>query len=163
MFLVRLPNLHSVNYFNQFIIMKIPTNSNDLKNELFTSIDLFDKIGDLRIRQLMKLLPKISDDIIIEGIVQVFENENRPETLYIDQKYAGKILLNFNPKTNQDIEVVLLRVLKNWNKSVEEFPFWLEKNYGTQKLQQVFLKLKNSHLTEIELDKMGTMRRFLQL
>ena len=45
--------------------MKIPTTPDDFQNEFYSSIDLIDKIGDLRIRQFVNILDKVNDEIII--------------------------------------------------------------------------------------------------
>lgn len=83
--------------------MKIPKTSEDIKNEIFKSVDKIEEIGDLRIRQLIKILDKVDDNIIIDGIIEVFENENRVEKLYTDQKNAGILLKKLNPKTELKI------------------------------------------------------------
>ena len=143
--------------------MNLPKTSEDLKIEIFKSVDKLDKIGDLRIRQLTKILSKVNDQIIIDGIIEVFENEDRSEKLYADQKNAGIILKKLNPKTKVSIESILDRTLKNWNKSVEELPFWLKDNYGMEALKKAFSKMENSNLTELEADKINTMRWWLNI
>lgn len=143
--------------------MKLPLKPEDLKNEIFESIDKMDKIGDLRIRQLIKILSKVNDQIIIEGIIEVFENENRIESLYNDQKSAGTILRTLNPKTEQSAQLIISRTLKNWNKSVEEFPFWLKDNYGIETLKKVFSEMENNNLNELETDKIKTMKWWLRI
>ncbi|SEO92679.1 hypothetical protein SAMN05444671_4000 [Flavobacterium sp. CF108] len=141
--------------------MKFPTTPEDLKNELFNSVDKINQVGDLRIRQLIQILPKVSDEIIIEGIIQVFEDENRVDSVYTDQKYAGIILKKLNPKTEESAASILSRTLKNWNKSVEELPFWMKDNYGIESVKQVFSELEKTNLTSLESEKLKTMKRFL--
>jgi len=143
--------------------MNLPKTSEDLKIEIFKSVDKLDKIGDLRIRQLTKILSKVNDQIIIDGIIEVFENEDRSKKLYADQKNAGIILKKLNPKTKVSIESILGRTLKNWNKSVEELPFWLKDNYGIEALKKAFSEMENSTLTELEADKINTMRWWLNI
>lgn len=143
--------------------MKLPLTPEDLKNEIFESVDKMEKIGNQRIRQLIKILSKVNDQIIINGIIEVFENEDRIESLYNDQKSAGIILRTFNPKTEQSAQLIISRTLKNWNKSVEEFPFWLKDNYGIETLKNVFIELENNNLNELEADKMKTMKWWLRI
>lgn len=143
--------------------MKLPLTAEDLKNEIFESVDKMDKIGDLRIRQLIRILSKVNDQIIIEGIIEVFENENRIESLFNDQKSAGIILRKLNPKTQQSAQLIISRTLKNWNKSVEEFPFWLKDNYGIETLKKVFSEMENNNLNELEADKIKTMKWWLRI
>ena len=143
--------------------MNIPKTSDDFRNEFYSSIDLIDKIGDLRIRQFMDILNKVSDEIIVDGIVKVFENKKRPKTEYIDQKYAGKILDNLKPKSDIDLSLILKSTIGNWNKSVEEFPFWLEGNYGIESVKNKLTEFETQNLTEVESDKLKTIKWWLKI
>ena len=143
--------------------MNIPKTSDDFRNEFYSSIDLMDKIGDLRIRQFMDKLNKVSDEIIVDGIVKVFENKKRPETEYIDQKYAGKILDSLKPKSDIDLSLILKSTIGNWNKSVEEFPFWIKENYGIETVKNKLTEFQTQNLTEIESDKLKTIKWWLKI
>ncbi|WP_337968737.1 hypothetical protein [uncultured Flavobacterium sp.] len=103
--------------------MKTPKSSDDLIKEIFLCVDLTEKLGDLRLRQLMKLLPKVSDEIILESVIKVFNNKDRNETLYVDQLYAGKILTNVNPKSDIDLKSILNEILENWNTKYKRYAF----------------------------------------
>lgn len=143
--------------------MKIPKTSEDFQNEFYSSIDLMDKIGDLRILQFMERLNKVSDEIIVGGIVKIFENKERPNTEYVDQKYAGKILEKLNPRSDLDLLFVLKSTIRNWNKSVEEFPFWIEENYGIKSVKNKLTELETQNLTEIEIDRLKTIKWWLRI
>ncbi|WP_028374960.1 hypothetical protein [Leeuwenhoekiella sp. MAR_2009_132] len=143
--------------------MNIPKTSDDFQNEFYSSIDLIDKIGDLRIRQFMDGLNKVSDEIIVDGIVKVFEYEKRTETEYTDQKYAGKILEKLKPKSDLDLLVILKSTIGNWNKSVEEFPFWIKENYGIESVKNKLTEFETQNLTEIESDKLKTIKWWLKI
>ncbi|WP_232517393.1 hypothetical protein, partial [Aquimarina aggregata] len=143
--------------------MNIPKTSDDLKNEFYSSIDLIDKIGDLRIRQLTEKLNKVSDEIIVMGIIKIFENTDRQESQYTDQKYAGKILTELKPRTEIDLNLILKSTLANWNKSVEEFPFWLKENYGIDLLKIKLTELETLDLNQLESDKLKTIKWWLKI
>ncbi len=143
--------------------MKIPQTPDDLKKEFYISVDLLDKIGDLRIRQLMERLTKVSDDIIVLGIIKIFENTERPNTQYVDQEYAGKILEKLKPKANIDLGLVLKSTIQNWNKSVEQFPFWLKENCGIDELKDKLAEFENQNPTELESDKLKSFKWWLNV
>ncbi|AXT59278.1 hypothetical protein D1816_02575 [Aquimarina sp. AD10] len=143
--------------------MNIPETSEDFKIEFYSSIDFFDKIGDLRIRQFMNRLNKVSDKIIVGGIIKVFENKMRPETEYTDQKYAGKILEKLKPKSDLDLLKVLKSTIENWNKSVEEFPFWIKENYGIEQVKNKLNEYETQNLNETESDKLKTIKWWLKI
>ncbi|RKR09254.1 hypothetical protein C8C83_0873 [Flavobacterium sp. 90] len=138
--------------------MKIPKSSEDLIQEIFLCVDLTEKLGDLRIRQLMRLLPKVSDEIILKSVIKVFSNKDRNETLYLDQLYAGKILTNVNPKSQLDIKSILDEILENWNKSIRDMPLWLFNNYKKEDLNNALLSIINDPFESNEKrDKAETM------
>jgi len=143
--------------------MNIPTTPDDFQNEFYSSIDLMDKIGDLRIRQLVNILDKVNDEIIISGIIKIFKNTKRPNTEYVDQKYAGKILNRIKPKTEIDLILILKATIGNWNKSVEELPFWLKENYGIALLKNKLAEFENQNLNGIEFEKLKTMKWWLKI
>ena len=143
--------------------MKIPNTPAEFEKELYVSIDLMNTIGDLRIRQFMDKLEKVPDKVILKGILNVFENTNRIETQYEDQKYAGKILARLNPKSNLDLLKILKSTLGNWNKSVEEFPSWMRENYGIGSVKKKLTEFEMEDLTEMEMDKLNAMKWWLKI
>jgi hypothetical protein len=140
--------------------MKFPDTADDVEQEILLSSEKFRELGDLRIRQLIHILPKVNSEIVLEGVIRVFEKGGGADRYSEDQEFAGKVLESINPKSQKDLEEVLLRVLKNWDKSVEQFPFWLRDNYGIEKLKETFAKLE---LTDIEMDKLKTIKWWLHL
>ena len=136
--------------------MNIPKTTDDFQKEFYLSIDLMDKIGDLRIRQFIDRLDNVMDEIIVNAIIKIFESADRPSTQYTDQKYAGIILNKLKPKTEIDINIVLKSTIENWNKSVEEFPFWLKENYGLESLKKTLTEFDIQKLNDIQTEKIKT-------
>jgi len=145
------------------IKMKLPKTVEELIFEIYKSIDLIDKISDLRVRQLSNVLPNVPDDVIIEGVIQIFESSDRTNTIFTDQKVTGGIILDRNPKTSLNAESLITRVINNWDKSIWELPFWFRNNYGTELLKQTFEQMELNESSEIKLDKIKTMRYFLNM
>ncbi|WP_347050610.1 hypothetical protein [Flavobacterium olei] len=143
--------------------MNIPKTADDFQKEFYLSIDLIDKIGDLRIRQLIDRLDNVMDELIVEAIIKIFKNVNRPNTQYTDQKYAGIILSTLKPKTEIDLNIVLKSTIENWNKSVEEFPFWLKENYGLESLKNTLAEFDAQKLNDIQVEKIKTMKWWLKI
>ena len=139
--------------------MKLPQTSEDVKTEILISSDKADEIGDLRIRQLIKILDKVDQEIIVDGVIKVFET-NRPDSLYQDQEFAGRVLMTTKPKSKRDLKEILKRTLTTWDKSVEQLPFWFRDNYGLEKVRDTF---DNIPLTDNEKEKLETMKFWLQL
>lgn len=137
--------------------MKFPKTEEDIQKEILLCAD---KEGDQRLRQFISLLYRVDDELIIEGIIRVFENKERSYVRYQDQEFAGRVLAEINPKTQKDIREILQRVLKNWNKSIKQFPFWLRNNYGTEKIEKT---ITNTTFSEFEKDQINTLKWWLQI
>ncbi|SEC25527.1 hypothetical protein SAMN04489761_2499 [Tenacibaculum sp. MAR_2009_124] len=143
--------------------MNIPKTLEEFQDEFYKSIDLIDQIGDLRIRQFIQRLNNVSNDIVVSSVLYVIGNNQRPLTEHIDQKYAGIILNEYCPKTELDVVTVLKSTLQNWNKSIEEFPFWIRENYGIEIVRNGLIEFEKSNLNEIEKDKLQTIKWWLRI
>lgn len=140
--------------------MKFPETADDVEQEILLSSGKFRELGDLRIKQLIHILLKVNSEIVVEGVIRVLEKGGGADKYSQEQEFAGKVLEGINPKSQRDVKEVLARVLKNWDKSVEQFPFWLRDNYGIDKLKETFADLE---LTEAERDKLKTIKWWLHL
>ncbi|MEX6691055.1 hypothetical protein QTN47_26335 [Danxiaibacter flavus] len=139
--------------------MKFPKTAEDVEREILISSDKYKELRDLRIRQLIHILPKADPELVVEGVIRVFEKGAGADKYSEEQEFAGRVLESVNPKSEKDLREVLLRVLKNWDKSVEQLPFWLKNNYGIEKLKETFAELE---LTELETDKLRTIKWWLR-
>ncbi|MBD0403903.1 hypothetical protein [Flammeovirga sp. EKP202] len=137
--------------------MKIPRTPAQLKTEIELSATYN---GDLRIRQLIKILEKVDDELIIEGVFLTIEDKSN---LYKTQKCAGWILTVLNPKTNKSLESLLIQILANWDKSCNDIPFWMKKLYGLEEIQQVINELENRVNSDPELEKLNTIKWWLKI
>lgn len=137
--------------------MKFPKTAEDIEMEILRSSD---KEGDLRIRQLISILHNVDTELIVEGIIRVFENETRPTMHYRDQEFAAWVLAEINPKTQKDLKEILKRAIKNWHKSIEQFPFWLRNNYGTEKIAETITR---TTFSEFEKEQINTLKWWLQI
>jgi hypothetical protein len=137
--------------------MKFPKSPCQLKLEIELSVKL---PGDLRLRQLINLLLKVSDEIIVEGVFQTIEND---ANTYKTQKYAGRILKEINPRPNKDSKFYLTRVLHNWDKSCEEIPHWMLNHWSLENLKLTINEIENSQISIVEMDKLKTFKWWLNI
>jgi hypothetical protein len=110
--------------------MKFPLTAEQVKKEIYSSIDKNYYAGSLRYRQLKKMLLQAKHEIILEGILQVFEDTSRGERNFVEQEFAGKLLYELKPDTKLTLLEILYRTLPNYNLSVAELPFYLVEKYG---------------------------------
>lgn len=139
--------------------MKLPQTAEDVKTEILISSDKASEVGDLRIRQLIKILDKVDHEIVVDGVIKVFET-NRLNSLVQDQEFAGRILATINPKSTRDLKEIITLTLATWDKSIEQLPFWFRDNYGLENVRETFNSLR---LTGEEKEKLETMKFWLKL
>lgn len=138
--------------------MKFPKTPEDIVNEIYISSDKCKKYGYLRVRQLIRVLSEVADDILVEAVVQVFAGSKRVESSFLDQEIAGRVLEERKPFTDIQLDKLIERCLAGWNKSVEQFPFWLVEVYGIGNIRAALLILENKSLSKTEREKLATMR-----
>lgn len=138
--------------------MKFSETPEDVVNEIYIASDKYEEYGDLRIRQLIHVLGKVADNIIVEALIQVFERNERLESIFLDQEIAGQILEARKPFTNTLPDKLIIRCLAGWNKSIEQFPFWLAENFGVKNILTALSAIENKGLSEIEKRNLAAMR-----
>ncbi|MCR5889848.1 hypothetical protein LRS06_19145 [Hymenobacter sp. J193] len=141
--------------------MKIPENSAELKDAIVISATLYPTLSKLRERQLLFVLRAVPDEIVVEGIIQVFELGSDTEVSFIQQEIAGNILSARKPATIQSVSSVVKRCLNNWNKSIEQLPLWLVSAFGSSEIKAAFGALEKSNLTQVERENLVTMKWWL--
>lgn len=138
--------------------MKFPRTAEDVEREIIISVGQYGEHQSLRARQMAYVLQRADAEIIVEGIIRIFERGSNADN-FLEQEFAGQILDIVRPKPQKLLKKVLQRTLKGWNKSVEQFPFWLRDNYGIETLEKTFADLE---LTETENDKLQTIKWWLR-
>ncbi|MEH0154240.1 hypothetical protein V6R21_08845 [Limibacter armeniacum] len=140
--------------------MKFPQTAIDIQNEVLNSLNVFPKVGHLRLRQLINILPTVSDDIIVEGVVKVLES-NR--THYLAQQFCGKILSSVQPRTDMELQDILYRTLESWNNNILEFPAWMIQNYGLRHVKITLDDMEGEDLSPNESESLEALKAYLKL
>lgn len=110
--------------------MKFPLTAEQIKKEIYLSIDKNYYAGSLGYKQLKQMLLQAKHEILLEGILQVFEDTSRGERNFVEQEFAGKLLYELKPDTKVTLQEILFRTLPNYNLSVAELPLYLAEKYG---------------------------------
>lgn len=135
--------------------MKLPRTAEDIVREVQIASN---KSGDLYLRQLIFLLQHVSHELIVEAIIRLFEQNHSGENAFRIQEFSGRILEEIKPISEKNIYDILKRTLGNWNKSIEQLPFWLISNYGVQATHAAL----NDDCFSSEEDKIKAIRWWLQ-
>jgi hypothetical protein len=119
--------------------------------------------GRQRFRQLLHILPEVEEKLILEGLVKILQLDAEIERNYMAQEYAGQILKVIGPKSEFELGELLRLTLRTWDVSVQEFPFWIEKNYGISAIELEMRKLEVEMKDETGLKKLATMKWWLKI
>ena len=125
-------------------------------NELYRLvIDCYN--GRYKDDQLSLGFAESQEEEIFEALIKVFEMKG-----FHEQEYAGSLLKRYKPRGNEGLKNTIMRVLENYNLSVEEFPHYLSLLYGREIVVGVLEDiLKNENITEKEKQSVLSMKFFL--
>jgi hypothetical protein len=110
--------------------VKFPQTPDDIKQEIYLSIDKYGNALGQRYRQLKKVLQQVDGKLVTEGLIEVFADKTRGERTYREQEFAGKLLYELKPETESLLTDILERTLENYNLSVKELPLYLVDKFG---------------------------------
>ena len=134
--------------------MKFPKHPVDIKNEIQLSIIVSNLSGSLRFRQFIRMLGKVPEEKIIEGVFLVIEDQ---KSGFDQQRAAGNILSELKPSTNRDIDEFVNRIIKTWDRSCQEIIYWFAFNYGVNQAKSYLEQLKNQQMGKFEKEQIDTM------
>jgi hypothetical protein len=129
--------------------------------KLYHAVDTIGRIDNQRIIQWIELLRRRPADEVFNALVGVFCNTDRPTCCYLDQEYAGRLLLAVKPPCSQDIQSVIKRTLATWDLSIEELPFYFSDVFGAEAVLQALDALDRVDNSQQEKKAIRTFRFWL--
>jgi len=84
------------------------------------------------------------------------------DSRYLDQEYAGRLLLSLNPPSPPDVPAVIKRTLPTWDLSVEQLPMYFEAAIGREAVLQALDMLGSQGSSEQEQRAIETFRFWLR-
>jgi hypothetical protein len=111
-------------------------NSEMVVSKLYETVDSTGRLDAQRLEQWLGVLRRRPAVEAFEALVGVFCNASRPDSRYLDQEYAGRLLLSLNPPSPPDVQAVIKRTLPTWDLSVEQLPMYFEAAIGREAVLQ---------------------------
>ena len=90
--------------------------------------------GRWKIKHLKSLRTKFGDRALFEALYEPFDSASEAEYDFSDQQIAGRLLLELQPECVLTPREAVERSLHQWNRSVEELPFYLDDCFGREAL-----------------------------
>ena len=69
-------------------------------------------------------------DVLFRALYGVFLDTSRPKDAFYNQQIAGQLLLELLPDPHAPLVDLVADSLDNWNISVEELPWYFEREHG---------------------------------
>ncbi len=98
-------------------------NRETIAQKIYAAVDSQGRIDDQRLCQWTEILMKSEAEEVFCGLYSIFTNESRRATRYLDQEYAGILLLASHPPCCIEPREAIRHALSNWDFSIEQLPF----------------------------------------
>ena len=131
-------------------------------SKLYETVDSTGRLDAQRLEQWLSILRRRPAVEAFEALIGVFCNANRPASRYLDQEYAGRLLLSLNLPSPPDMQAVIKSTLPTWDLSVEQLPMYFEAAIGREAVLQVLDMLGSQGSSEQEQRAIETFRFWLR-
>jgi hypothetical protein len=130
-------------------------------SRLYETVDSTGRLDAQRLEQWLGVLRRRPAVEAFEALIGVFCNANRPDSRYLDQEYAGRLLLSLKLPSPLDAQAVIKRTLPTWDLSVEQLPMYFEAAMGREAVLQALDMLGSQGSSEQEQRAIETFRFWL--
>jgi hypothetical protein len=131
-------------------------------SRLYETVDSTGRLDAQRLEQWLGVLRRRPAVEAFEALIGVFCNANRPDSRYLDQEYAGRLLLSLKLPSPLDAQAVIKRTLPTWELSVEQLPMYFEAAMGREAVLQALDMLGSQGSSEQEQRAIETFRFWLR-
>jgi hypothetical protein len=136
--------------------------SETVVSKLYEAVDTAGHLDEQRLEQWLEVLRRQPGDEAFDALMEVFCNADRPASRYLDQEYAGRLLLALKPPSPSNVQAVIKRILPTWNLSIEELPWYFEEVIGRDALLAALDALDTQVCSEQERKAIETFRFWIR-
>src|SRR5215469_2396040 len=140
----------------------MPWTSGMVVSKLYDAVDATSRVDTQRLNQWIDILRQRPGDEVFEALLGVFCNADRGDKRFVDQEYAGRILLALKPPCSQDVQAVIKRTLSTWDFSVEQLPWYFSDVIGREAVLRILDVLDTQVRSQQERDAIRTFRFWLR-
>jgi hypothetical protein len=130
---------------------------------LYEAVDTAQRVDAQRLEQWISVLRRRPGDEVFNALIGVFRSADRPHNRWLDQEYAGRLLLTLKPPCPLDIEATIKRILPTWDYSVEQLPQYFDAAVGRERVLQALDALRSCCSSEEEQRAIKTFRYWLRV
>jgi len=131
--------------------------------KLYEAVDTARRVDTQKLEQWISVLRRRPGDEVFNALIGVFRSTDRCRNRYLDQEYAGRLLLALEPPCPVDIEATIKHVLPTWDYSVEQLPQYFDGAVGRERVLQALDALRSCCSSEEEERAIKTFRYWLRV
>jgi len=110
---------------------------------IYGSIDRYGEINPQQYRQIKFVLQRTNSEDVFQILYSILTDQSRPNTRFADQEFAGRLLLSLNPNCTMDPLEAIRELVKWYDLSVEEIPWYFAQRYGVKAVREILAKLRS--------------------
>ena len=123
-----------------------------IRTKVVAVIDKFGRVDPQQFKQLDAILKSENPEEVFEGLFAVLTSDKR----FVAQDFAGRLLLEVAPSCPRtDLGAMLHALLSVWERSVEQVPWYFEKEFGTEVLHEA---IRRTALRDLTPDEKGVQK-----
>ncbi|WP_206755952.1 hypothetical protein [Trichocoleus sp. FACHB-69] len=110
--------------------------------KIYWAVDHYGHFNPQQYSQIASVLQKLNSAEVFEILYTVLTNVDRPATRFADQQFAGRLLLDLEPMCTLELTDAIQGLLKCYNLSIEQVPWYFAQQYGKQVVLEILEKLR---------------------
>jgi hypothetical protein len=130
--------------------------------KIYWAVDRYGRFNRQQYSQILSVLRKLDSAEVFEILYTVLTNVDRPATRFEDQEFAGRLLLDIQPTCTLELTEAIEGLLKCYNFSIEELPWYFAQQYGKQVVLEILEKLRTELNCEQQQQSIKTWKWWLQ-
>jgi hypothetical protein len=130
--------------------------------KIYWAVDRYGRFNPQQYSQISSVLRKLDSAEVFEILYTVLTNVDRPATRFADQEFAGRLLLDLQPTCTLELTQAIQGLLKGYDLSIEELPWYFAQQYGKQVVLEILEKLRTELNCEQQQQSIKTWEWWLQ-
>ncbi len=107
------------------------------------------------------LKEQFGDKALFDTLYSFLTDTNMAPNAYADQKTAAELLARFQPACNVSVERAISETLSTWDESVGEWPLYLWRSFGREKVLHALERVQAGRLPEAQRETTEVWRYWL--
>jgi len=119
--------------------------------------------GRWKLKHLKSLRTQFGDHALFDALYEPFDSNSHSQYTFDDQQIAGTLLLELQPECAMSSREAIERSLHQWNRSIEELPFYLARCFGRDAVLAALDEIeRHSQLDDAAIAELETYRYWLR-